>query len=241
VSLPDPETVLVGIPAYNEAAAVGDVVAAALPHAGVVLVVDDGSDDDTADVARRAGAEVVVHERNAGYGAALRTVFAEAARRGVAHLVVLDADGQHDAGDVPRLLAEQVAGGADIVVASRFVDGAETDAPLYRRAGLFVVNGLTNFALGGASGIRVHDTQSGMRAYTGRAVASLSVDPTIGEGMGASTDILFHARDHGYAVAEVPTTVRYDVEDASTENPVTHGLGLVFNILRRSLRPGRPY
>lgn len=239
-ALPPRHAVVVGIPAYNEATSIGDVVAAARPHAGTVLVVDDGSSDDTADAARRAGAEVVAHATNGGYGAALRTIFAEAGRREVDHLVILDADGQHDADDVPKLLAEQLASSADIVVGSRFVDGAETDAPLYRRAGLSVVNGLTNLALGGRrSGLRVHDTQSGMRAYSARAVATLADDSAIGEGMCASTDILFHARDHRYSVAEVPTTIRYDVEHASSENPVTHGVALVVNILRRSLRSGR--
>ena len=72
-----------------------------------VLVIDDGSDDDTADRAKEAGATVIEHEVNSGYGAALKTTFVEAHRLGVDHLVILDGDGQHDASDIPKLVAEQ--------------------------------------------------------------------------------------------------------------------------------------
>lgn len=223
--------VLVGIPAYNEAESIGSVVEGARRYADQVLVVDDGSGDDTAARARKAGATVLEHEYNGGYGAALKSIFREAADRGAEHLVILDADDQHDPADVPRLVATQRETDAEIVIGSRFGESADTDAPLYRRAGLFVVNLLTNLSVGAVtSSDRITDTQSGFRAYDERAIRSLANDESIGDRMHASTDILYHANQRGYAVEETGITVRYDVENASSRNPLLHGYSLVNNI-----------
>jgi len=95
------------------------------------------------------------------------------------------------------------------------------------------VNALTNLSMGVVrSKSRVGDTQSGFRTYNREAIESLSEDPSIGSGMSASTDILYHAHQHGYELEEIGTTIDYDVEDASTHNPVSHGISLVGNILR---------
>lgn len=227
-----PDEVLIGVPAYNEAGSIGDVVERASRH-GNVVVVDDGSDDETAAVARAAGAAVVEHARNLGYGAALKTLFAEAQRARASNLVVLDADGQHDPADVPKLVDEQRSADVEIVIGSRFAEGAETNAPLYRLVGLFVVNLLTNLSLGAIrEGDRVGDSQSGFRAYDRRAIESLAADETIGDRMSASTDILYHARKNGFDIAEVGTSIYYDVEGASSQDPLSHGLDLVNNILK---------
>lgn len=234
--------VLVGIPAYNAAGTVGAVVRAAAVHADAVVVVDDGSVDGTGDRAREAGATVVTHPANGGYGAALKSIFREAAAREARLLVIVDADGQHDAADIPRLLAP-LSGptpAADVVIGSRFADGGATDAPLYRRAGLAVVNGLTNASLGTTRRGRIRDTQSGFRAYTADAVATLATDVTIGDRMSASLDVLYHVVRAGYRVVEVGTTITYDVEDASSENPIVHGVELVANVVRRTISD-RPF
>jgi glycosyltransferase involved in cell wall biosynthesis/predicted RNA-binding Zn-ribbon protein involved in translation (DUF1610 family) len=226
-------SVLVALPAYNEAQTVGDVVEEADPYADEVLVVDDGSDDDTAERAAAAGASVVEHETNGGYGAALKTIFREAYRRDVDHLVILDSDGQHDPSDIPELVDRQWSSGAEIVVGSRFVEGAATDMPAYRRFGLKVINVLINLSLGVIRpSSTVADTQCGFRAYDRRAIRALAHDDRIGEGMDASIDILFHAHQHDYRIEEVPTTVSYDVEDANNHNPVFHGYQLMKNVLR---------
>jgi glycosyltransferase involved in cell wall biosynthesis len=226
-------TVIVGIPAYNEAGSIGSVVQDAARYADEVLVVDDASSDATAKQAAEAGATVIHHEDNRGYGGALNTVFAEAARRDPAHLVILDGDGQHDPNDIPEAIATQEDSEADIVIGSRFEAGSETDLPAYRRVGLAVVNTLTNLSMGV---IRreswVTDTQSGFRTYNQQAIQSLHHDDTIGDGMSASTDILYHAHQHDYDLEEIGTTIDYDVEDPSSHNPVTHGLTLVANILK---------
>jgi glycosyltransferase involved in cell wall biosynthesis len=118
---------LVVIPAFNEEPTIAQVidgVFAAVAEADV-LVVDDGSRDETAATARRHGARVISHVFNLGYGAALQTGYRRAERDGYRFVVQLDADGQHDPGDVPRLLAPLRAGEADVVIGSRFLGGTE--------------------------------------------------------------------------------------------------------------------
>jgi len=240
----DPEsragTVMIGIPAYNEADSVGDVVRAALDRAGRVVVVDDGSADGTADRAHDAGAAVIVHDENRGYGAALRTLFGRAHAADVDHLVILDGDGQHDAADVPKLVETQRSTAAEVVIGSRFAGGSSERMPLYRRFGLAVVNRLANASMRlrhGSAGIS--DTQSGFRAYGRDAIETLAGAERIGDGMDASLDILFQAVRQGYEIREVPTTIEYDVENASTRDPIGHGLTLLAAILREAVSPPR--
>lgn len=226
-------SVLVGIPAYNEATTIASVVEAARRHADEVLVVDDGSEDNTADSAATAGATVVSHDRNMGYGAALKTIFRQARKCQADHLVIVDGDGQHDISDIPRLVRTQRETDAEVVIGCRYGTKTDTKIPLYRRVGLGVINSLTNVSLGL---IRpqswVSDTQSGFRAYSRRAIDSLAEDDTIGHHMSASTDILYHIDSRGYSIEEVPTTIDYSVDNASSHNPVQHGIVLIMNIVR---------
>jgi len=234
--------VVIGIPAYNEADTVGTVVRAASDPTTDVLVVDDGSDDRTADVATEAGATVFRHEQNRGYGAALSTLFSAAHEHDVEHLVVIDADGQHDPTEALDLVAAQRASDDDIVIGSRFVAGSQTDMPIYRRVGLGVINGLAAVALRlGYSSDRISDTQSGFRAYNAEAIELLACRAELSDGMDASLDILFHAADEDCNFTETPVDVTYDVAEANTHNPVIHGAVLVRNIVGRVLsdRPGR--
>jgi glycosyltransferase involved in cell wall biosynthesis len=224
--------VLVAIPAYNEANTIASVVEASRAVADQVLVVDDGSDDETAQLAAEMGAIVVEHEGNRGYGAALQTAFIKADDCEAKHLVIIDADGQHDPADIPQLVEAQQATDAELVIGSRFAGDGDTDAPLYRRFGLGVVNLLTNLSLGVVRPrSRVQDTQSGFRAYDRTAIESLAESTDVGDRMSASTDILYHAHENSFAIEEVGTTITYDVESASSHNPVEHGLTLVKNIL----------
>ena len=224
---------LVGIPAYNEAQAIADVINSAQLHADEVLVVDDGSDDKTVERATEAGATVIEHRTNKGYGGALKTIFEEASRANTDLLVIIDADGQHNPDEIPSLVEAQQANDADIIIGSRFVDDGDTDAPLYRRFGLSVVNLLTNLSLGVVrSESRIKDTQSGFRLYSQSAIDSLSEAEDIGDQMSASTDILYHAHHNEFDIEEVGAEVKYEVEDANNVNPIAHGITLVMNIIR---------
>lgn len=225
--------IVVGIPAYNEGKTVADIVRDSLQYADAVFVVDDGSSDDTAAQARSAGAKVIQHLENRGYGASLKTVFEKAQQCQPDHLVILDGDGQHDPADIPKLVSEQHSTEAEIVIGSRFAEGSETEIPLYRRFGLMVVNLMTNLSMGVIrKRSRVGDTQSGFRTYSARAIKSLAGDNSIGNHMDASTDILYHAHQHNYSMREVGTTIDYSVEGASNHHPISHGFVLIQNILK---------
>lgn len=230
---PQESNVVIGIPAYNEESTITNVVNEASKFAETVLVVDDGSDDKTAQLAQKKGATVVEHEYNEGYGSALQTLFSEANKRGVKNLAIIDADGQHDPSDVPRMVKEQRQDGVDLVIGSRFADGGGTDAPLYRRFGLSVINVLTNVSMGVVRpGSAVSDTQCGFRVYNEKVISSLASDESIGKGMSASTDILYHVHSNDFEIAEVGTNVSYDVKSANSQNPLSHGMSLVGNILK---------
>lgn len=222
--------VLVGIPAYNEASTIGDVVSGARSHADQVLVVDDGSTDTTEVKAVQAGATVLRHERNRGYGAALQSIFEQARQYDPDHLVVLDADGQHAIDDIPELVDKQREESADLIIGSRFAAGGGTNAPYYRRIGIWFINFLVNLSVGTLHpSTYINDTQCGFRVYSQQFINSLATATDLGDGMEASTDIIYHAHRHGYPVEEKSTHVEYNVENPNTEAAIFHGLRLVFH------------
>lgn len=220
--------VVVGVPAFNEEAMIARVVLEAQRHADVVVVCDDGSTDLTGEIAERLGAEVVRHERNFGYGAAVRSLFRRARELNADVLVTLDGDGQHDPHEIPAVVRAVVEGGTDIAIGSRFVrEYLSRVMPWYRRAGVRFITDLTNNVA--KNGVR--DSQSGFRAYGRVALKMLDLTEN---GMGASVEILLEARRHGLRVKEVPASCRYDGElKGSTRNPVRHGLDVFMAIVRR--------
>lgn len=224
-------SVLVGIPAYNEAETIKSVVADAMEYADEVLVVDDGSTDETAQLAQEAGATVIVHSQNQGYGATVQTLFTHARENGAGCLVTLDGDSQHDVSDIDALVEACRESDVSVVIASRFLGNSQPNIPPYRQFGLAVINFLSNLAIrirGGKT--TVSDTQSGFRAYDAKAIETVAETEDIGLGMDASLDILFHVVGHGHNIAEVPTTINYDIEGSSTHNPVVHGFSLIRSI-----------
>jgi glycosyltransferase involved in cell wall biosynthesis len=212
------------IPAYNEERTIARVVVEAQRYVDKVIVCDDGSTDLTGEIARRLGAEVIRHERNMGYGAALSSLFKAARELNASAMVVLDADLQHNPSDIPRLLSPVVRGEADIVIGSRFL-GKEGGVPKYRGLGIRLI---TNFAKG-VSYRDITDAQSGFRAYSRRAINSITPSE---QGMGASTEILLKAKEIGLRVVEVPIRISYDVEKPSTHNPLLHGLDVILSTVK---------
>jgi glycosyltransferase involved in cell wall biosynthesis len=215
---------LAAIPALNEETAIGHVVLKAKRHVDTVIVIDDGSTDATSTIAQLAGAEVIRHDRNQGKGAALRHAFLRARELHADILVCLDGDGQHDADEIPRLLIPLNGGGADMVIGSRFL-AIHSDIPLYRRAGLKVLTALTN----SVAATRVTDSQSGFRAFSKKAIDSLSLEEN---GIGIESYMQRAASDAGLRIAEVPITCRYDTGHASKTGPVRHGFSVVNTLLK---------
>ncbi len=168
---------VVFIPAWNEEASIAGVIADVREHipAADILVVDDGSTDATPERAREAGAPVASLPFNQGLGAALQTGYLYALRNGYDACAHLDADGQHPAAEVARLLDEVVAGRADLVIGSRYHAGAvaasgDYKATLSRRIGISVFR----FFLTLATRQRFTDTTSGMRAANRRVMSLFS-------------------------------------------------------------------
>ncbi|MBK7864046.1 MAG: glycosyltransferase family 2 protein [Archangiaceae bacterium] len=147
------------IPVYNHARTISEVVKGCLQHAGTVLVCDDGSTDGSGAAAEQAGAVLLKHATNQGKGAALRTLFAEAQKRGFKYAVSLDADGQHYPDDIPKLAEEAEKEPGCLVVGSR--DLAAAGAPGASQFG----RRFSNFWVWFESGVRVEDSQCGFRAY----------------------------------------------------------------------------
>lgn len=164
---------LLVVPAYNEEKCLPLTLAELGQQAPDldVVVVDDGSRDRTAQVARDSGVPVLVLPVNLGVGAALQTGFRYALERGYDAAVQFDADGQHDPRDLPALLAPLTEGRAELVIGSRFLTGGAYRAPRARRLGMIVFSGVTSFAVGR----RLTDTTSGLRAY-GRRVMRLCLE-----------------------------------------------------------------
>jgi len=212
------------IPAYNEERTIASVVVRAMKLADDVIVCDDGSTDMTAEIAESLGARVIGHEKNMGYGAALRDLLLEADRLGADVAITLDADGQHDPRYMPFLVDPILEGKADVVIGSRFVGGSE-NVPTYRKAGIRVLTATSNKL----TDLNLTDCQSGYRAYTSEALRQ--VLPTEFD-MGASTEILVRAADAGLRVHEVPIQIRYDVDRPSTMNPIFHGLTVLLSTLK---------
>jgi glycosyltransferase involved in cell wall biosynthesis len=184
----------------------------------------------TGDIAQGLGALVVHHERNQGYGSSLKILFDEAKRLQADIVVTLDADGQHDPSEIPRFVERLREDDVDIVIGSRFVDGGDSEAPRWRKAGIRVISGMVS---NGHS--KITDAQSGFRAYNRRALDVLSLSE---DGMGLSTEIIVKADGAGLKIAEIPIHVSYG-KDTSSENPLTHGVS-VFMTTFKHLSIHRP-
>jgi len=215
------------IPAFNEEKTIGKVVLQAQRYVSRVIVCDDGSRDMTAEIAARLGADVIRHERNLGYGAAIQSLFRRAKELNANISVTLDADGQHDPREIPNVMKPVLDDVADIVIGSRFADKRLAYAiPWYRRAGIKLITRLVN----NASKQGIQDTQSGFRAYSRRSLETLSA---FENGMGISAEVLINATKQGLRICEVPCTCTYSQEvQTSTHNPVRHGVGVIASILK---------
>ena len=218
------QNITVILPAYNEEVSIGSMVLLTSLYADNVVVVDDGSSDRTSDVARRAGADVVLHKTNKGKGEALKTGFTAAANLGADIIVTMDSDGQHNPADIPKLVAPILEGSADMVNGSRYLNGLRRNTPFYRRVGQAILDSFTNIN----SGLKITDSQSGFRAFS---AATKDVFRFNAQGMAIESEMLADAGKSGLRINEVEIGVRYDV-GCSTVNPIKHGFGVLVRILK---------
>jgi hypothetical protein len=226
--------VLVCIPAFDEAESLPEVLAE-IPAvvAGLethVLVIDDGSRDGTAAVARERGAQVVSHPVNSGQGAALQTGYLVAERIGVDVVVTLDADGQHDPGQMARLVEPIVRDEADFVVGSRRMDeGASDGDSRARNAGITVYTRLINLI----GGTQVSDIANGYRAIRASRLAEIAFT----EDQFHNPELLLGAARAGLRVVDVPVTIRRRTAGSSKKGTdLRYGLGFLRVMLKTWLR-----
>ena len=189
------------IPAFKESVRVRTTLAELLPRYSNIVVVDDGSPDDTGAVARSCGVWVVRHPINRGQGAALQTGIDFALLQGAETIVTFDADGQHDPADIPAILEPVQSGAADIALGSRFL-GHTVGMPLSRRIVLKAAVLFTRVV----SRIHVTDTHNGFRAFSRAAAQSLRIRQ---DRMAHASEILDEIRRLGLRYREVPVTIRY--------------------------------
>ena len=224
------EKTVVLIAAYNESRFIGSVILQARKYATVVVVVDDGSQDGTADIAEAAGALVLHHERNMGKGAALNTGFRYARQLpNVEVIVTIDGDGQHSCDEIPLLIKPILAGEADIVVGSRFLE-TKSKIPVWRIFGQHFLTIATNLT----SRSNLTDSQSGFRAFSHKVLEVFHFES---RGFSVESEMQFMLQDIGLRVVEVPISVVY--EEPAKRNPLMHGLQ-VFNGVLQLVSQYRP-
>ena len=209
------------LPAYNEELCISSIILCSKKYVDNVIVVDDGSTDNTAKIAKIAGAEVIIHSSNKGKGAALKTGFKAAKESEI--IVTLDSDGQHNPKEIPKLINPIINGDADIVNGSRYINGNKKDTPSYRRIGQSILDKITNLG----SGLNSTDSQSGFRAFARYTIPAFRFNCT---GFGIESEMLTDASNVGLRVKEIEIGVRYDI-NSSTKNPVSHGVGVLIKII----------
>jgi glycosyltransferase involved in cell wall biosynthesis len=191
------------VAAFNEARTIAAVVEGVGADVDRVIVVDDGSSDGTADRAREAGAEVVVHPANMGKGHAVRTGLARVFEGAFTHVLLLDADLQHLPQEASSLLAEAGASGADVVIGERRFERARMPASRYH------ANRIGSRVLSWFVGVPVHDTQCGFRVFRVDALRPLRLRAA---GYEIETEMLVKVRRRGGRVAAVPITAVYNAQ-----------------------------
>ncbi len=213
------------IPAYNEATRVDAVVRGCQAFVERCIVVDDGSSDDTAAVAEQAGAIVIRHAENCGAGAATMTGIEAARRLGFEVVITIDADGQHDARDIPQLLNVLTERNADLVIANRF--GGKNSIPMIRRIFNAAGNALTFIV----TGMLLPDTQCGFKVFGPRALKQIDLKM---RGFEFCTEIIREAAQYRWVVVSVPSKVMYSEYTLAKGQSFANGIRTACKILLRS-------
>lgn len=221
-----PHNVFAIIPAYNEAQRIAPVIQRTLPYVSRVVVVNDGSKDETARVSREAGAVVVDQPHNQGKGAALQAGFDYSVREGADAVVTLDADGQHRPEDIPRLMAPLSDVGVSAVVGSRKAQVERM--PFVRR----MTNLFMSWLLSQVAGQTMEDTQSGYRVYRTAVIKDLTVQSSRFE---AESEVLLRAARKGHRFAWVPIEAIYEEGRKSHIHPLRDTIrffAMLFRVVR---------
>jgi glycosyltransferase involved in cell wall biosynthesis len=215
------------IPAYNEAAVIGPVVADVAWRGFTIVVVDDGSTDETGVKAGAAGAVIVTHPINLGQGAALQTGIQFALRQGADTIVTFDADGQHRAADIDGLIDALTTNNADFALGSRFLGGAVA-MPMPRRLLLMAATWFTRLT----TGLNISDTHNGLRAMTRRGATCIRLRQNR---MAHASELLHQIARSGLRYVEVPVTIEYSRYSLAKGQRLTDSLRILVDLSAQRL------
>jgi glycosyltransferase involved in cell wall biosynthesis len=215
---------------FNEATSIGAVVTELRHVFSHVVCVDDGSHDESRQVAHGAGATVVRHPANLGQGAALQTGFEYALTdSATAHVITFDADGQHRVEDAEAMLEIARSQGVDVVLGSRFLTSTPVDVPPLRRA---VLSAATRFTRT-TTGLDLTDTHNGLRVLSRQAVESLNLTLN---GMAHASQLLSQVAAHGLSYVEAPVTIAYTEYSRARGQSNVNALNIAFDLALERLR-----
>ena len=219
------KTSLAIIPCYNEEHTIGSVVLKTKKHVSKVLVIDDGSVDDTAKIAADAGAEVITHKTNRGKSAAIKTGFKYALNKNYDYVITIDGDGQHNPSEIPNLLGNIINNGHDVSIGFR--SGSSTEMPGWRKVGKRVLDYATSFGNGGF----VTDSQCGFRAFNRKAVEAIT--PRLNGGaFNVESEQLIRAHELGLGVVNTNVSCKYkDLNNTSKKDPTSHGFSVLSYVI----------
>ncbi|MBR73497.1 MAG: glycosyl transferase [Dehalococcoidaceae bacterium] len=215
--------VTIGIPAFNEEANLPHILEKLSKITDSIIVCDDGSNDRTSVIAKEFDVKLIKHEKNLGYGAAMRSIFEKALDIDTDVLVTFDADGQHRIEDIKKVLGPIEDGSSDIVIGSRFLN-KNNEVPGYRKFGIKIITQVTNATIKE----NFTDSQSGFRAYRKQVLENIVLTE---QGMGISTEILIKASEKKFRITETPIKIIYH-GDTSTHNPVSHGTSVLISTIK---------
>jgi glycosyltransferase involved in cell wall biosynthesis len=222
------DDVWIVIPAYNEAPVIADTLKGVGRSAYHILVVDDGSTDDTSRVALPHVNLLCRHLVNLGQGAALQTGLRVALLHGAAFIVTFDADGQHQPDDIDQLLAPLQRGESDVALGSRFLPGARTESlPWLRKAVLRIAAALTRLS----TGLALTDTHNGLRAFSRHAASRISIRQN---GMAHASEILMQIAYCRLSYVEIPVTIEYTEYSLGKGQSIFNALDIAWALLIRS-------
>ena len=224
---------LVIVPAYNEAEVIRKVLTglkSQLRKLGEfeIVVVDDGSTDETYQEAKKANVTILRHPINRGLGGALGTGLYYAKQKRAKLVVTFDADGQHDPKDIAKVISPILKREADVVIGSRMMKGAK-QIPWDRRLLLLGSNIITQLLFS----VRTSDSQSGFRAFSGKAIRNLSVRT---QEMEVSSELFSEIKRLKLRVAEVPISVIYTQYSRKKGQSNLNALGVLARLLLRLAR-----
>jgi len=228
--LSETRNVWIIVPAFNEAGVIGDVISDLRSVFAHVVCVDDGSGDDTGDIALRAGAHLVRHPVNLGQGAAIQTGVEYARRQpGAQVFATFDGDGQHRVKDVLTMIDRLGAGDVDIVIGTRFGQGVSRP-PLLKRIVLQTAARLS--PRGRRLGLT--DTNNGLRVFNKTVADGLDITMI---GMSHATEFVMLIAENRWRVAEEPVEVLYTEYSQSKGQPLLNGVNIIFDgFLRGRMR-----